>query len=107
MGWVLAIVAAAALIGFLIILARQAFGPGPRREQDFEQPDGSFIWGPAGMVETVDIIEGAGVVEQQRSGRELWRRVVVQVPNRPLSYEEELNLETAMDDGNPNVEVKK
>lgn len=80
MGWILAIGAAALLIWFIWILARHAMTR-PTREQSFDQPDGSFIWGPAGQVETVDSIEAAAVEEQQRTGRELWRRVKVSNEN--------------------------
>ena len=57
-------------------------------------------------IEQVDIIEGGCIVEQQRCGRERWRRVEVEIPTRPLSYEEELNLRSILENGNENVTIK-
>ncbi len=56
-------------------------------------------------IETVDIVEGGSIVEQQRYGRERWRRAEVEIPTRPLSYEEELNLRSILYSGNENVIV--
>ena len=56
-------------------------------------------------IEKVDIIEGGCIVEQQRCGRERWRRVEVEIPTRPLSYEEELNLRSILESGNGNVTI--
>jgi len=56
-------------------------------------------------VEQVDIIEGGSIVEQQRCGRERWRRAEVEIPTRPLSYEEELNLRSILESGNGNVTI--
>ena len=56
-------------------------------------------------LEQVDIIEGGSNVEQQRCGRERWRRVEVEIPTRPLSYEEELNLRSILESGNGNVTI--
>ena len=56
-------------------------------------------------VEQVDIIEGGSIVEQQRWGRERWRHVEVEIPTRPLSYEEDLNLRSILESGNGNVRV--
>ena len=56
-------------------------------------------------IEKVDIIEGGCIVEQQRCGRERWRRVEVEIPTRPLSYEEELYLRSILESGNGNVTI--
>ena len=56
-------------------------------------------------VEQVDIIEGGSFVEQQRYGRERWRRAEVEIPTRPLNYEEELNLRSILESGNGNVTI--
>ena len=56
-------------------------------------------------VEQVDIIEGGCIVEQLRCGRERWRRVEVEIPTRPLCYEEELNLRSILESGNGNVTI--
>lgn len=58
------------------------------------------------FVENVDIVEGGSVVEQQKSGRELWRRVRVKIPDRPLCYEEQLNLASIRESENPNVQIQ-
>lgn len=56
-------------------------------------------------IEQVDIIEGGSIVEQQKYGRERNRRAEVEIPARPLSYAEELNLRSILDSGNENVIV--
>ena len=56
-------------------------------------------------IEHVDIIEGGSIVEQQKYSRERWRRAEVEIPARPLCYEEELNLKSILDSGNENVRV--
>ncbi len=58
------------------------------------------------FMENVDIVEGGSVVEQQKSGRELWRRVRVKIPDRPLCYEEQLNLASIRESENPNVQIQ-
>ena len=58
------------------------------------------------FMENVDIVEGGSVVEQQKSGRELWRRVRVKIPDRPLGYEEELNLRSIRRSENPHVRIE-
>ena len=65
----------------------------------------SFLTSGNREVEQVDIIEGGSIVEQQRWGRERWRRAEVETPTRPLSYEEELNLRSILESGNGNVKV--
>ena len=92
MGWILVVLAAGALIWFAARLTYLAFWPGPRSQS---------------QVETVDIMEAAGIVEQQRFGRVRWRRAIVQVPARPLCFEEQINLETIEASNNPNVEVQR
>ena len=57
-------------------------------------------------IEQVDIIEGGSIVEQQRYGRERNRRAEVEIPSRPLSYAEELNLRSILTSGNENVRIK-
>ena len=56
-------------------------------------------------IEQVDIIEGGSIVEQQKYGRERWRRAEVEIPSRPLCYEEELNLRSILESGNKNVKI--
>ena len=56
------------------------------------------------FVENVDIVGGGSVIEQQKSGRELWRRVRVKIPDRSLCYEEELNLRSIRKSENPNIQ---
>ena len=58
-------------------------------------------------IETVDIIEGGSIVEQQKYGRERWRLAEVEIPARSLSYAEELNLRSILESGNPNVTIRK
>ena len=53
----------------------------------------------------MDIIEGGSIVEQQKYGRERWRRAEVEIPTRPLNYEEELNLRSILESGNENVTI--
>lgn len=60
---------------------------------------------PEPEIEEVDIVEGGSIVEQQRYGRERNRRAEVEIPIRPLNYEEELNLRSILESGNPNVIV--
>ena len=60
---------------------------------------------PETEIEQVDIVEGGSIVEQQRYGRERWRRAEVEIPTRPLSYAEELNLRSILNSGNENVIV--
>lgn len=57
--------------------------------------------------EQVDLIEAGSIVEQQKTGRELWRRVEVQIPDRPLCFEEELNLQSILRSNSENVRIKK
>jgi hypothetical protein len=92
MGWVLVGLIAAGLIWFGITLARQAFWPA--------------AWLESSQVEVVDLIEGGCIVEQQRAGRERWRRAVVGLPTRPLTFEEQLNLRSIQETQNPNVRIK-
>ena len=61
--------------------------------------------GSSQEVESVDIIEGGSIVEQQRYGRERWRQVEVEIPSRSLSYEEQLNLRSILESGNENVRI--
>jgi len=53
------------------------------------------------------LIEAGSIVEQQKTGRELWRRVEVQIPDRPLCFEEELNLQSILRSNSENVRIKK
>ena len=79
------------LIGwFVVALVKNAFLPTNQQTR---------------TVEKVDIIEGGSIVEQQRSGRELNRLAEVEIPRRPLSFEEQLNLRSILDSGNENVKV--
>jgi hypothetical protein len=90
MGWFLVIVTAVGLAWFTWRLAKHAFGSETRDPEP---------------VETVDIMEAAGIVEQQRFGRESWRRAEVDLPARPLSFEEQLALDSIQDAMSPNVRI--
>lgn len=90
MGWVLAVAAAALLLWFLWIMARHAFGPNVMTNV---------------KTEYVDLIEGSSIVEQQKMGRERWRRVNVYLPTRELFFEEQLALDTIQEAKNPNVRI--
>lgn len=57
--------------------------------------------------EYVDIIEGASILDQQRTGRELNRKVKVIIPSRPLSFDEQINLRTIQEGDNQNVSAQK
>jgi hypothetical protein len=58
-------------------------------------------------IETVDLIEGASIVNQQRFGRERWRSAEVEIPSRPLAFEEQLALKTIQAAKNENVKIKR
>ena len=89
MGLLLVVVAGLLILGLILVLLGHLFrsGNGSRR-----------------FMENVDIVEGGSVVEQQKSGRELWRRVRVKIPDRSLCYEEELNLRSIRKSENPNIQ---
>ena len=75
---------------FFIVLLKNALSPSKRSLRS---------------VEKVSIVEGGSIVEQQRYGRERNRQVIVEIPSRPLCYEEQLNLRSILDSGNENVKV--
>ena len=58
-------------------------------------------------MEQVDLIEGGSLVEQQKNGRERWRRAEVDLPARPLTFEEQLNLASIQRAKNQNVRIKR
>ena len=89
MGLILIILAATLFLWLLVALLRHAFGS--------NKPDRK--------VERVGIVEGGCIVEQQRHGRELWRKAEVEIPNRPLTFREELNLRSIQESDNENVNL--
>ncbi len=90
MGLILIVLAVALFLWLLAALLGHAFGS--------SKPDRK--------VENVSIIEGGCIVEQQRLSRELWRIAEVEIPNRPLTFREELNLRSILESDNKNVKVE-
>lgn len=89
-GYLAAIIALLLVLGLIVVLVRNIFSPG-RSDPEWE---------------IVDIIEGGSIVEQQKHGRERWRKVVVIVSDRPLTFEERLNLASIKKSKNPNVQIQ-
>ena len=89
MGLILIIPAIALILWLLVALLWHAFGSSKSDRK----------------VERVDIIEGGCIVEQQSTGRELWRRAEVEIPTRPLTFREELNLRSIRESDNRNVNL--
>lgn len=58
-------------------------------------------------IETVGLIEGSAIVEQQRFGRERFRQVEVEIPKRELVFEEQLALKTIQEAKNKNIRIKR
>ena len=85
LGYVLVILAVIFILGMIILLVAHSFLGSTGKV--------SIGWAYRD-VEKVGIIEGACIVEQQRSGREKWRRAEVKIPNRDLTFEEMLNLKS-------------
>lgn len=58
-------------------------------------------------MEQVDLIEGSSIVEQQKWGRERWRQAEVELPSRPLTFEEQQALDTIQTSGSQQVKIKR
>lgn len=91
MGYCLAGLAVGAIIWLVWVLIR------PRPEFEIQTRD----------IETVDLLEGAAVVEQQRLGRERSRQVEVEIPSRPLIFEEQMALVAIIAAKNKNVKIRR
>lgn len=97
----LALLGAVLILWFALILIVNTISP--RRPRSFDLMErGRYDR----KVEKIDIIEGGSIVNQQAHGREMWRRAEVEIPDRPLTFDEELNLRSIIESGNGNVRVK-
>ena len=110
MGYLLValIILAPLSLGFILFLNTYM----PDRKRSFtlvewfdDEGDRHVDWQDIRKVEYVDIMEAAAVVEQQSTGRELWRKVQIKWPRRPLTWDEEANLDTIIKARNPNVKL--
>jgi len=90
MGFVVAFLIVAPVVWLFYVLAFR-----PAREFEIER------------MEQVDLIEGGSLVEQQKNGRERWRQAEVELPARPLTFEERLNLDSIQRAKNPRVRIKR
>lgn len=93
MGWVLVGLCLIGLLGMGLVLTSRV------REDD--------RWRIRVQVEQVDLVEGASIVEQHKSGRERWRSAEVIIPKRVLTFEERMALDRIQGSRDPQVRIKR